>query len=237
MRRRNRKTPMQDEPPKVAAAEHAYRTIRSDIVAGTLSEGERLTEQRLSEDLGLSRTPVREAIRRLILEGFIERQKGYTTRVARFPADEMEQVFHIRQLLESYAAERAARLADEADIAELDRLSGEIARNTPPRDMAAYQRISEANEAFHRRIVEAARSPRLTAMMSMAFDVGMVVRTYRRYTEAELIRSARHHREIYEAIAARAPDWAAAAMRTHIRAAEAAASKSLDRPATESAAE
>jgi len=226
---------MGEEPQRIAAAELAYRTIRANIVSGALAEGERLTEERLSQELGLSRTPVREAIRQLILEGFVERQSGYTTRVARFPADEMEQVFHIRQMLESYAAERAARLATPEDIAELQRLSGEIARNTPPGSADAYQRISEANEAFHRKIVEAARSQRLTALMSMAFDVGMVVRTYRRYTEEELIRSARHHREIAEAIAARAPDWAAAAMRTHIRAAEAAASKSLARSGGEAA--
>lgn len=226
---------MGEEPPRIAAAELAYRTIRANIVSGALAEGERLTEERLSQELGLSRTPVREAIRQLILEGFVERQSGYTTRVARFPADEMEQVFHIRQMLESYAAERAARLATPEDIAELQRLSGEIARNTPPHSAEAFQRISEANEAFHRKIVEAARSQRLTALMSMAFDVGMVVRTYRRYSEEELIRSARHHQEISEAIAARAPDWAAAAMRSHIRAAEAAASKGISRTGDEAA--
>lgn len=226
---------MSAEPPRIAAAEFAYRTIRANIVSGALAEGERLTEERLSQELGLSRTPVREAIRQLILEGFVERQSGYTTRVARFPADEMEQVFHIRQMLEAYAAERAARLATPEDIAELQRLSGEIARNTPPRSAEAFQRISEANEAFHRKIVEAARSQRLTALMSMAFDVGMVVRTYRRYSEDELVRSARHHQEIAEAIAARAPEWAAAAMRSHIRAAEAAASKNLARRGGEAA--
>ena len=80
---------------KLPAAEHAYRSIRAAIVSGHLEEGERLIEERLSEDLGLSRTPVREAIRRLTQEGFIERHGGYNTRVATFPADEMEQTFHI----------------------------------------------------------------------------------------------------------------------------------------------
>ncbi|MCR9125607.1 MAG: GntR family transcriptional regulator [Rhodobacteraceae bacterium] len=216
---------MASDSPKLAAAELAYRRIRSDIVSGVLAEGERLTEERLSGDLGLSRTPVREAIRRLTLEGFITRQGGYTTQVARFPEDEMEQAFHLRQMLEGYAAERAARLATRADIDEIRRLSDVIAANTPPRNPEAYQAISEANEAFHRKIVEAARSPRLTALMSMAFDVGMVVRTYRRYSETELRRSAGHHREISDAIAARAPEWAGAAMRTHIRAAQSAARK------------
>ena len=211
---------------KLPAAEHAYRSIRAAIVSGHLEEGERLIEERLSEDLGLSRTPVREAIRRLTQEGFIERHGGYNTRVATFPADEMEQTFHIRQMLESYAAERAARLATDEDIASIRALSDLIARSTPPKSPADYQKISEANEAFHRKIVEAARSTRLTALMSTAFDIGMVDRTYRRYSTEELVRSANHHCEIADAIAARAPDWAGAAMRTHIRAAEVAAAKS-----------
>lgn len=75
-----------ETPPKMNATEQAYHIIRSDILTGKLAEGERLTETRLSEDLGLSRTPIREAIGRLTLEGFIERQKGYTTRVAFFSA-------------------------------------------------------------------------------------------------------------------------------------------------------
>ena len=211
---------------KVPAAEQAYRKIRSAIVSGDLEEGERLVEERLSADLGLSRTPVREAIRRLTLEGFIERHEGYNTRVATFPADEMEQTFHIRQFLESYAAERAARLATEEDIAEIRAISDEISRHTPPANTEDYQKISIANEAFHRKIVEVSRSPRLTAHMMMAFDIGMVDRTYRRYNADELIRSAKHHREIADAIAAHAPEWARTAMQTHIRAAEMAASRS-----------
>ena len=213
---------------KLPAAEHAYRTIRAAIVSGDLPEGERLVEERLSEDLGLSRTPIRDAIRRLTLEGFIERHEGYSTRVATFPVDEMEQTFHIRQFLESYAAERAARLATEEDILAIRALSDEISELTPPKSVEDYQRISAANEAFHRKIVEVSRSPRLTAHMTMAFDIGMVDRTYRRYSEEELVRSAKHHREIADAIAAHAPEWARTAMQTHVRAAEVAAARSLE---------
>lgn len=213
---------------KVPAAEQAYRTIRAAIVSGDLSEGARLVEERLSEDLGLSRTPIRDAIRRLTLEGFIERHEGYNTRVATFPVDEMEQTFHIRQFLESYAAERAARLATEDDISAIRALSDEISRLTPPKSIEDYQHIAAANEAFHRKIVEVSRSPRLAAHMTMAFDIGMVDRTYRRYSEEELVRSAKHHREITDAIEAHAPEWARTAMQTHVRAAEVAAARSLE---------
>lgn len=203
-------------PQKMNATEQVYHIIRSDILTGKLAEGERLTEARLSEDLGFSRTPIREAIGRLTLEGFIDRQKGYTTRVAFFPQDEAEQIYEIRRLVECYSVERAARLATDDDIAELRRIHAAMQKDTPPRDEAAYQRLTEANEAFHRAIVSAARSPRLTALMTMALDVSMVVRTYSMFSERDLRRSLNHHEELIQAIEARAPKWAASIMSAHL---------------------
>ena len=201
---------------KLNATEQAYRIIRHDILTGKLEEGERLTETRLSDDLGLSRTPIREAIGRLIIEGFIERQSGYTTRVAHFPEDEAEQIYEIRRLVECYSVQRAARLATEEDIAELRRIHAQMTADTPPRDEAAYQRLTQANEAFHRAIVAAARSPRLTALMTTALDVSMVVRTYSMFSDRDLARSLNHHAELIEAIEARAPEWAASVMSAHL---------------------
>ena len=203
-------------PQKMNATEQAYTIIRNDILTGKLAEGERLTETRLSDDLGLSRTPIREAIGRLILEGFIERQKGYTTRVAYFPQDEAEQIYEIRRLVECYSVERATRLATDEDIAELRRIHAAMKADTPPRDKAAYQRLTEANEAFHRAIVNAARSPRLTALMTTALDVGMVVRTYSMFSDRDLMRSLNHHEEIIQAIEARQPKWASSIMSAHL---------------------
>ena len=205
-----------EKPPKMNATEQAYQIIRKDILTGKLAEGERLTETRLSEDLGLSRTPIREAIGRLTIEGFIDRQKGYTTCVAYFPQDEVEQIYEIRRLVECYSVERAARLATEGDIAELRRIHAAMKEDTPPRDKEAYHRLTEANEAFHRAIVGAARSPRLTALMTTALDVSMVVRTYSMFTEKDLLRSLNHHEEIIQAIEARAPKWASSVMSAHL---------------------
>lgn len=202
--------------PKLNATEQAYQIIRERILSGLYAEGERLTETRLSEELKLSRTPIREAIGRLTIEGFIERHSGYDTRVAHFPEDEVEQVFEIRRLMECYSARRAARLASEDDIAKLKAIHARMKEDTPPKDKAAYQRLTEANEEFHRTIVEAAKSPRLTAIMTTALDVGMVVRTYSMYSEADLRRSLNHHEEIIHAIEARAPEWAASAMSAHL---------------------
>ncbi len=202
--------------PKMNATEQAYHIIRNNILTGKLEEGERLTETRLSHDLGLSRTPIREAIGRLVIEGFIERQSGYTTRVAYFPEDEAEQVYEIRRLVECYSVQRAARLATDEDIAALRRIHAEMKADTPPKDEAAYQRLAAANEEFHRTIVAAARSPRLTALMATALDVSMVVRTYSMFSEKDLQRSLNHHEEIIQAIEACAPEWASSVMSAHL---------------------
>ncbi|MEO0360102.1 MAG: GntR family transcriptional regulator [Pseudomonadota bacterium] len=204
------------EAARIPAAEVAYRTIRADIVSGALTPGARLTEAALAESLGLSRTPVREAMGRLIHEGFVERNSGYDTRVARFPADEIEEIFQIRRRLECLSARRAAANATAAQIAALREGAALMTSLTPPKSDADYQRISEANEAFHRTIVEAAKAPRLTALLAMAVDVGLVAQTYRMFSAEDLIRSARHHEELAAAIAAGDEDWAESVMSAHI---------------------
>ncbi|MEM9009641.1 MAG: GntR family transcriptional regulator [Pseudomonadota bacterium] len=219
---------------RASAAEQAYRRIRYDIITGVHGEGARLAETKLAEALGLSRTPVREALSRLALEGFVTSGTGTSARVAPFPEDEIEQVFQIRVLLETYAARRAAQFATAEEIAELRALSESMSAHTPPRTDADFETLSTANERFHKLIMQAARSRRLAALLGIAVDVGMVLRTYRMYSERDLIRSSQHHHEITDAIAARAPDWAANVMASHLLAAAATAQR---RPASQSAAE
>jgi len=197
---------MDDAPRQIPAAEAAYEAIRQRIVSGTLKGGTRLTEQALAQDLGLSRTPVRAAITRLVAEGFIERGDGYSTRVAEFPDEELDQLFEVRRRLECYAAERAARLATAAQIADLDRLAGEMEALTPPQTEADFQRLSSCNAEFHRVLAEASRSPRLLAVLSAAFAVCAVARPSTSSAPVALVRRARPHRSPVDAGRARPPD-------------------------------
>lgn len=209
------------------AAEQAYQTLRDRIMSGDLASGVRLIERSLAEELGLSRTPVRAAITRLIHEGFAERGEGYSTRVASFPETELDQIFEIRRRLESYAAARAARHATDNQIDELDRFTSRMEALTPPRSMQDYSDIADINTRFHRIIYEAAQSQRLIAVLQLSVDIGVVSRTYFSYSEEALRRSARHHRELVDALRARSPDWAEAVMSAHIMAAAATAQASL----------
>ena len=205
------------------ASDSAYDVLRARILSGELTPGERLIEQSLAKDLGISRTPVREAIRRLLHEGFVEKGKGYSTRVTDFYEEELTQLFEIRRRLECYAAGRAARMATDKEVAKLRRLSEQMFEHIPPKSQADYNYISVANTKFHRIIYEAARSPRLTALIASAVDVGVVARTYYSYSETDLLRSAQHHKEIVDAIAANAPEWAESVMSSHVLAAASSA--------------
>ncbi len=207
------------------AADLAYGRIRERIMSGDLAGGTRLKEQGLAEELGLSRTPIRAAITRLVHEGFVERGEGYSTRVARFPEEELDQIFEIRRRLECYAAARASERASDAQIDQLDTLTTRMEELTPPHSAGDYQEISSINAEFHRIIAEAAASPRLMAVLQMAVDVGIVARTYHSYSEADLIRSARHHRELVDAFRARSADWAESVMSSHVLAAARSAAR------------
>ena len=201
------------------ASESAYLALRDDIMSGLLAGDDRLTEATLADKLGMSRTPVREAVKRLIIEGFLTRSPGEGLRVTSLLPDEVQQIFQIRLLLESYAASRAALYAADADIARLQHLAEVMTSHTPPRSEDDYTTISEANAEFHRLVMLSARSPRLGAMLSLAVNLGLVLRTYRMYSERDMIRQARHHHDIAEAIAAHDPAWAEAAMAAHVLAA------------------
>lgn len=206
---------------KSAASEQAYDQIRQDIVSGVLKEHERLTEQALAKRIGLSRTPVREAIKRLIHEGFIENESGYSTRVASFSVDEAEQIFQLRIMLEGYGIRRAAEFATKPQISNLRKLATHMSKLVSTNSAIDFDDIARANEQFHRTIAEAANSARLTALISVAVDVGLVARTYRSYSEVALQRSCHHHHEMVDAIEARSPDWAESVMTSHLLAAQA----------------
>ncbi len=214
---------MRGEDDRLNAADSAYHALRDDILSGVLKPDDRLTEVTLANRLNMSRTPVREAVKRLLIEGFLTRAPGEGLRVTGLEPDEVQQIFQIRLKLESYGARRAAEHATPAEQAELHRLAKVMTAHTPPKTDQDFEIISDANAAFHRTIMLAARSPRLGAMMSLAINLGLVLRTYRMYDDHDMIRQSRHHHDIAEAISARDPDWAEAAMSSHVLAAAAVA--------------
>ena len=214
---------MRGDDDRLNAADSAYSALRDDILSGVLKPYHRLTEVTLADRLNMSRTPVREAVKRLLIEGFLTRAPGEGLRVTGLEPDEVQQIFQIRLKLESYGARRAAEHATAQEQAELHQLADLMTAQTPPKTDMDFEVISNANAAFHRTIMLAAKSPRLGAMMSLVINLGLVPRTYRMYGDHDMIRQSRHYHNIAEAISARDSDWAEAAMSSHVLAAAAVA--------------
>ena len=200
------------------SADLAYEMVRDGIIGGTHLGGTRLREEDLAALLGVSRTPVREALRRLHAEGLVEVTPNRGAVVARWNAEDLDEIFELRALMEGYGAGRAACRIEEGELPELDGLcdSMELASCTSVPD---YDRITELNLEFHQRVHAAARSRRLVATLVGLVQVPLVHHTFHRYLPEELARSMAHHRELVAALRAANSSWAEVVMRAHVEAA------------------
>jgi DNA-binding GntR family transcriptional regulator len=198
------------------ASDRAYSHIRAQILSGNLAPGEQLREEQLAENCGVSRTPVRDALRRLEAEAFIRRTESQRCFVADWSLADMEEAFILRGMLEAHAASRAAtRLSDE-QIEQLKScnkaLFEAISKSTP--DIRAFL---DQNRQFHAIILEAAQSDRLSDFLTKIVEQPVILRTAMQYDLDNLMRSYREHDELISAFIRRDPDWARAVMTGHIR--------------------
>ncbi len=202
------------------AAEKAYLTVRERILSGAYPAATRLTEQEIATASGVSRTPVREALRRLQAEGYVTASANQGAVVAEWTAKDMNDVFELRALLEPYGAARAATRISAAGIAQLRELAEQQHQESASRTAGFIERIGELNSRFHRLVQSYSGNVRLVKLMPLLVEAPLVLRTFTRYKPAELLRSAHHHLELVSALEAHDAEWAAAVMRTHILAAQ-----------------
>lgn len=205
------------EPDPGHASDHAYRLIRAQILSGARAGGDWLREGDLAESIGVSRTPVREALRRLTAEGLVRYERNRGVQVAAWTGADLEEIFSLRSVLEPWAC-RLAATSTSVDLEELDRLAHDMdaAANG---SVADVDRITELNNRFHRLILEGSGNRRLGSVVSSVIEVPLVWQTFSHYTDADLRRSLAHHHELVAALTAGDPDWAESVMRSHVRAA------------------
>lgn len=190
--------------------------VREAILQGEFAAGERLGEVDLAFRLGVSRTPVREALSRLAAEGLVDIAPHRGARVARWTRAELEGVFDLRLALEPRATARAATRATSADADGLGELADrmrEVGRPGADQDLDA---LVPLNRAFHDRLVALADAPALAGALAGAVHAPIVLRNFHAYDVASLGRSLAHHVELVAAVRAADPDWAEAVMRAHI---------------------
>lgn len=199
------------------ASDHAYRLIRAQILSGDRQGGDWLREGDLAESLGVSRTPVREALRRLTAEGLVRYERNRGVQVQAWTTEDLDEIFSLRSVLEPWAS-RLAALAGTADLDELAALAHEMDAAAAGAS-ADVDRITELNNRFHRLILDGAGNRRLSSVVSSVVQVPLVWQTFSHYSEESLRRSLAHHHELVSALAARDGDWAESVMRSHVRAA------------------
>jgi DNA-binding GntR family transcriptional regulator len=200
------------------AVEGAYRFIRHAILTGELQPGETLREAWLAEQIGVSRTPVREALNRLGSEGLVVLERYRRGQVAQFSGEEVAEIFFLRARLEGHGARRAAARITEDDLAHLERIEDEMEQAFGELGWKGHlARFDQLNNDFHALIARAADSPRLERILASSLELPASI--FNDYTEPVDERTRRthvQHREIISALRARNADWAEASMAAHL---------------------
>nr|WP_314840624.1 GntR family transcriptional regulator [uncultured Microbacterium sp.] len=197
---------------RISASDRAYATLLDDIQSGALAAGSVLGEVEQAARIGVSRTPMREALRRLIAEGLVVQQSPRVTVVADLDADDIRELFEIRRALEEMSARLAAQRGDAslfaalaAEFAQVD-LAGAAGRD------AYYALISRFDAALD----DAVANDYIASALRTVRTHLVRVRRMARDKPARLAASAGEHRTIAEALAARDGDLAAHATHVHL---------------------
>jgi len=191
--------------------------LREAITSGVLKPGERLMEIQMAEELGVSRTPVREAIRRLEMEGFLVMVPRRGTYVADLSIKDINEVFEIRTALDVLAAGLAAERITEEELEQMERLLVEIGEYI---DKGEADKIVVADGEFHDVLYRASRNDRLVGIISNLREQFTRFRSISMAYPGRVKNTLEEHRRLVEAIAQRDPDLAQQYAREHMENAE-----------------
>ncbi len=199
------------------ATDSTYLLIRRAIMAGRYAPGTQLKEEQLADLMGVSRTPVRAALQRLIGDRLLHSQANRGVFVAEWTTRDIQDVFELRLLLEPHAAGLAAVRATEQQIEGLRTHTDRMDSSTRPSFQDNLPKIQQENHAFHSLILDASGSPRLKGMATPLIDMPVIIGTFYFYSEADMQRSIQHHRELITAIESRDRTPAQEVMKVHLR--------------------
>lgn len=195
--------------------DHIYDVLRDAILDMNIYDEAtdlRLDERRMAEQLGISRTPVREALARLEQDGFVDIQPRKGVFVRRKSLDDVLEIIVAWAALESMAARLAAEHASDAELHSLRKFAADVSQHAVRVDIAEY---SEANIRFHQRILELSKCALLKDMADGLFLHMHAVRRRAMSENNRAQRSVVDHMGIIEALESRDPDRAAMRVRTH----------------------
>lgn len=200
-------------------ADKVCEQIVTAIVVGEIPPGQKISEPELARTYGISRGPLREAIRRLEGLRLIERKPHVGARVVKLSIKELVEIYRVREALEGMACRMAAEFMPDDEIASLRALLDEHERNVEQLEGRSYFQ-KEGDLDFHYRIVQGSKNSKLLELLGS--DLYHLVRMYRyqfSVSSSRPKRALKEHRQIVDAIEARDPELAEMLMRRHISAA------------------
>ncbi|WP_151724049.1 GntR family transcriptional regulator [Arthrobacter luteolus] len=198
----------------------AYARLRTLITSGDIAPGARLREAALAARLGVSRTPVREALNRLAAEGIVEISRNKGAQVVSFTPEDVAGLYDVRAGFEPHAALLAVPRLTDDDVEHLAELNSRMEAAAAAGDLAA---LGALNNEFHGIFVDRCGNRHFAIALQTLMRPAVVAHTFGKYSPEALRRSMLHHAELVAAARARDGEWAEAVMRTHILAARNAA--------------
>ena len=197
--------------------EIVFETLRGAILDGALKPGERLMEVQLAEDMGVSRTPVREAIHKLELEGLvlmIPRKGAYVSGIS---SKDIADVFEVRASLEALAAGLAAERITEEELEALNRFMVQVTINS---EVGDFEKVVQSDTNFHEQIYRASRNNRLVQIINNLRDQIQRFRSASLSHPGRIKETLEEHKNLLEAISERDIITAQTLAQEHIENAE-----------------
>lgn len=196
-----------------SATESAYEHLKHLILVGRLAPGQELREAGLTEQTGFGRTPVREALRRLVQEGFVEVRPRQGYRVSLLTIATVRDLFEMRLMLEPAAVELAIARAPQAALEELSELAN---RTYDPADERSYEQFLADNRELHVRIAQASGNERLARTLRALLEEMQRLFFVSRDGLAGANEQLHEHHDLHDAILARDAERARAIVVTQI---------------------
>jgi DNA-binding GntR family transcriptional regulator len=204
---------LQEQGTTVTTADAVYQALRHGILQGDLAPGGRLRSDALANELRVSRTPVREALRKLEAEGLVARS-GAGLIVHALSEQDLTELFYVREALEGMAARLAAENATPSEMAEIRELLEDMEALRRRGDVEALRRLTGE---FHQLVCRASHNNRLLQSLKALLDTARQIQTSTLYGEGRPAEALTEHRNLLRAIEARDGDRAEKLAREHRR--------------------
>ncbi len=203
----------------MSVSDELHTELRRRLIAGHYDPGSKLREEHVASEFGISRTPVRAAIQRLVAEGLLEAAPNRGAIVSEWRDNDTEEIFELRVLAEGQAAAWATRNITYEQLDWMDALNARISEAVDRKPKSYRDEIQSANLDFHTALYDACGSARLRMFGTNLLEYPRVSGGFFIYSDEDAYESIRQHTEIVNALRSRNADWARSAVTSHLCAA------------------